>query len=104
MKKPEDLAKDISLKGKRAYVVLDDFKETSGKVILSDKHSEHTRIGTIAAVGNEASPEWEVGDTVVISYYTGIKLHLYHYGIYSQDAIDRHRIVDSREILAKLGE
>jgi co-chaperonin GroES (HSP10) len=85
--------------GDRLYIILDDPKESVGLIQLPEKHSERSRIATVAAIG-EGVTHFKVGDKVLISYYTGIFVHLPDLAYRSKE--DLHRIVREDEILARI--
>jgi co-chaperonin GroES (HSP10) len=85
--------------GDRIYLILDEMQESVGLIKLPERHSERSRIATVSAVG-EAVKHFAVGDKVLISYYTGVFIHLPDLAFRAQE--DRHRIVREDEILAKL--
>lgn len=88
---------NITPLGDRLYVVMDDFTQKIGSLIVPETHSERSRIGTVASVGDDVR-NLKPGDRILISFYTGIKLHLPEF--YSHE--DLHRIVREGEVLAKI--
>lgn len=84
--------------GDRIYLVMDEFVEKIGSIFVSETHSERSRTGTVKAVGEDVK-SLKVGDRVLISFYTGIKLHTPE--TYSHE--DLHRIVREGEVLMKAG-
>lgn len=85
--------------GDRIYLILDDPKESVGLIQLPERHSERSRTATVSAIGEEVK-HFNVGDKVLISYYTGIFVHLPDLAFRSKE--DLHRIVREDEILAKI--
>lgn len=85
--------------GDRLYIILDDPKESVGLIQLPEKHSERSRIATVISIG-EGVTHFKVGDKVLISYYTGIFVHLPDLAYRSKE--DLHRIVREDEILARI--
>ncbi len=85
--------------GDRLYVVLDEPKESVGLIKLPERHSERSRTATIAAVGDDVK-HFKVGDRILISYHTGIFIHLPDLAFRGKE--DLHRIVREDEILARL--
>ncbi len=94
-----------------ALVQLDDFQEKSaGGIYMPEKHQEQNRIGTVLKCGR-LSPylresgrrQYEPGDRVIVSFYTGVVLHIvkYNIGIGKQD---RTRLINVSEILGKIEE
>jgi len=87
--------------GDRLYVVLDEMKDAVGSIILPEKHSERTRIATVKAIGEKVG-NFTVGDRILISYYTGVFVHLPDLAFRGKE--DLHRIIREDEILAKILE
>lgn len=85
--------------GDRLYIILDEPKESVGSIILPERHSERSRVATVSAVG-EGVKHFNVGDKVLISYYTGIFIHIPDFAYRGKE--DLHRIVREDEILAKV--
>ena len=85
--------------GDRLYVILDEPKESVGSIILPERHSERSRVATVSAIGEDVK-HIKVGDKVLISYYTGVFIHLPDLAYRAVE--DRHRIVREDEILAKI--
>lgn len=85
--------------GDRLYIVVDEPVEKIGELFVPQKHSERSRTATVAAIGDGVT-HFKVGDKVLISYYTGIFIHLPDLAFRGKE--DLHRIVREDEILAKL--
>jgi len=85
--------------GDRLYIILDEPKESVGAIILPERHSERSRVATVSAVGKEVK-HIKVGNKVLISYYTGVFIHLPDFAFRGKE--DLHRIVREDEILAKI--
>lgn len=85
--------------GDRLYLILDEMKESVGLIKLPERHSERTRIATVSAVGEDVT-HFKAGDKVLISYYTGIFIHLPDLAFRGKE--DLHRIVREDEILARI--
>jgi co-chaperonin GroES (HSP10) len=85
--------------GDRIYIVVDEPKESVGLIQLPEKHSERSRVATVSAVGEDVK-HIKVGDKVLISYYTGVFIHLPDLAYRGKE--DLHRIVREDEILAKI--
>ena len=74
---------------------------SSVELQLPEKHSEETRVAKVIAVGPDAAKQgFDAGDTVVVTFASGVILH------FPADNItdDTHRIVSTREILMKIKE
>jgi co-chaperonin GroES (HSP10) len=85
--------------GDRIYIVVDEPKESSGSIIIPQRHRERSRTATVSAIGEDVK-HFNVGDKVLISYYTGIFIDLLGMGLEGKE--DLHRIVREDEILAKI--
>jgi co-chaperonin GroES (HSP10) len=85
--------------GDRLYIVLDEPKESVGTIILPERHSERSRVATVSAIGEDVK-HIKVGDKVLISYYTGVFIHLPDFAFRGKE--DLHRIVREDEILARV--
>ena len=101
------MGKELKLSpwGDRIYLILDEPVKSVGGILMPERHSERSRTATVAAVGDgtskvEGLPRWTVGDKVLISYYTGVFLHLPDFAFRGKE--DLHRIVKEDEILAKI--
>ena len=87
--------------GKRVYTILDMVRERQvGSIILADKHAEHTRVGTVMAVG-ERVEDYAPGDRVLVSYYSGVVIDTPELNI-KGDGQDVHRMLVEDEILGHL--
>ena len=85
--------------GDRLYVVVDEPVEKIGELFVPQKHSERSRTATVSAVGEDVK-YFKIGDKILISYYTGIFIHLPSLAYRGKE--DLHRIVREDEILAKI--
>jgi len=105
----------LTLYGSRILILCDDMAEKVGRIFVADKHSERSRTATIIATGDGIrktrtkwwhlwkTPIFKVGDKVLLSWYTGVHLHLIDkelFGIPVDE--DKHRLVMEGEILGKL--
>ncbi len=88
--------------GRRLFVKLDSIDETKvGRIIIPDKHSVHSRVGTVLGIGSEVPPGFfEIGDRVWVQYHAGIAVENVDYGLVG----DTNRIMTFEEIYGKLGE
>jgi co-chaperonin GroES (HSP10) len=94
----------LTLYGSRLLILCDEMAEKVGRIFVADKHSERSRTATVVAVGDEVK-NYQVGDKVLLSWYTGVHLHLIDkelFGIPVDE--DKHRLVMEGEILGKLTE
>jgi co-chaperonin GroES (HSP10) len=93
----------LTLFGRRVLLLLDAIAERKiGSIILAEKHSERSRTATVVAVGNDVT-EYRAGDRVLLSWYTGVHLHLIGEELFGVPVDeDRHRIVRDEEILGRL--
>lgn len=98
----------------RLFVILDKVEEKKiGSLYVPDDHAERSRIGTVMEVG-PGLREWNgtitpmnyrVGDRVLVSWYTGTRIHLDGEKLYGEDVYeDSHRIMRECEILGKVVE
>lgn len=88
--------------GTRLYIVLDPVAEKKvGSIHIPDMHSELTRTGVVAAVGNEVE-HYKVGDRILVTYNVGRVISPVTDGFAPVNEI--HRIVVEEEILAKIEE
>ncbi len=89
--------------GNRLLVLCDAVEERKiGSIIIADNHSERSRLATVLKTGKDVR-NYAVGDKVLISWYTGIHLHILGEKIAGIDVDeDRHRILREDEILAKV--
>lgn len=83
--------------GDRVYIELEPMQDRTKSIMLPDDHHERTRVATVTAVGPECE-HLAVGDTVLVSYYTGTILHLLQYALTGIN----HRIARESEIMARV--
>lgn len=104
----------LEMAGNKIYVILKPVESQSKEItrddgetvelVLPDKHSEQTRVGVIQAVGPDCPKDGEgnfvfdADDIIIIPFYAGVALHL----VMDDITDDTHRIITSREILAKV--
>lgn len=98
----------------RLFVVLDEVGEKKvGSLYVPDDHAERSRIGTVMDVG-PGLKEWngtitpmvyKIGDRVLVSWYTGTRVHLDGAELYGKPVVeDSFRIMRECEILGKVLE
>ena len=93
---------EVTLFDDRVLLVFDGLKDRYGKIILPNAHSERTRKATVKIVGPDVK-NYAPGDRVVMSWYTGITLHLDGETLFGEDIDEeRYRIVREGEILMKI--
>ena len=92
--KIEDFGKRFQPAPMRYYVILDDFQESVGGVLMPETHSEQSRIGTIIS-GGIGCTYYNPGEKVVIQFHIGVKLHLLSHYITGE----KFRVVHEDEIL-----
>lgn len=105
----------LELYGKRILILCDAVEERKiGSIIIADKHAERSRVATVLAVGDKVKhpgkwwqfwikPHYKTGDRVLISWYTGVHLHVIGEKIFGQEVDeDKHRFVMEDEILSKI--
>jgi co-chaperonin GroES (HSP10) len=87
----------------RIYAVLNSVEErmSRGGIIIPDKHSEQTRIGTIESVGNDIT-DLKPGDRILVSYYTGVVVDMPELRDKSDEGVEIHRIYTPSEVLATI--
>jgi len=83
----------------RCYVILDQFQESVGGVLMPELHSEQSRIGTVIAVGDGVT-YYQPGDRIITQFHLGVKLHLLSY--YVTD--EKFRVLHEDEILGTIYE
>ena len=101
----------IGVKGDRIFAILDEFKTTKeitldngrkATILLPEKHSERSRLGTIKVVGPEVKNGWKVGDRIIVSTYGGVRIHLIDKEIDGEKIDeDRFRVFREEEIVAQ---
>ena len=96
---------EVKLYGDRVYAIFKPIEESKvGVIIVPDKHSERSRLATIMAIGEEVI-NYDVGDTILVSTYTGVRLHLVGKELFGEKVNEEtHRILREEEILAKCVE
>lgn len=98
----------------RLFVILNKVEEKKiGSLYVPDNHDERSRIGTVMEVG-PGLREWngtitpmnyKVGDKVLVSWYTGVRVHLPGEKMYGDDVCEEtSRVVRECEILGKVLE
>ncbi len=90
--------------GYRLLVRLNKVEEytTKGGIVIPDKNSQITRIGTVLAVGDKIT-DWEKDDFFVCSYGAGEVLDSPHLAELKPDQ-DTLRIIVKEEIYARIVE
>ena len=92
----------LEIFGNRLLLLCDELSDKIGSIIMPGKHSERSRTATVLAVGDKVE-NYKVGHTVLISWYTGVHLHLVGKELFDTPVDeDRHRIVRDEEILGRL--
>lgn len=93
----------LELFGKRILILCDQIAERKvGSIILADKHAERSRTAIVLAVGGDVK-NYIVGDKVLLSWYTGVHLHVLGETLFGQEVDeDRHRLVNEDELLGKI--
>ena len=88
--------------GNRILIKLNKVAETKtkGGVILPDSHSEESRLGTIIAIGDEVDKKFEIGNQILVAFFSGIVLHFPGEGL-TDDTV---RMITESEIMAKVEE
>ena len=72
------------------------------KIPIPEAHSERSRIGVVQKVGEKVT-RYKPGDSVLLSTYAGVRIHLIDKEIDGQKIDeDRFRIVREEEVLATL--
>jgi co-chaperonin GroES (HSP10) len=104
----------LTVYGDRLVVVYDDFVDTmvykkpDGKVFAMkapETHSERTRGATIMAIGtdDDALKNFKVGDRILLSWHSGVRLHLMDKIVYGRTwPEDLLRVIRTEEILTKM--
>jgi co-chaperonin GroES (HSP10) len=69
-------------------------ERTYGKIVLSEKISEHTTNGVIEAIGAKCETALKVGDRIFFSAFNGAHIDMKTYGI----ADDSYRVIREDEI------
>jgi co-chaperonin GroES (HSP10) len=85
--------------GDRVYLILEERVTKVGGIEIPDNASQRSRIAVVAAFGDRVT-NFAIGDRVLISWYTGVFVHLPDFAFRAKE--DLHRIVREDEILAKL--
>lgn len=95
----------LSLKEDRLFVVLEKVgeKKVHG-IIIPDEHSERSRMGIVKEIGPDVK-SYGVGDKVLVSWYSGTRLHLDGETLYGEPVDeDSFRVLRECEILAQIVE
>jgi co-chaperonin GroES (HSP10) len=89
----------------RLFVILGEVEEKKiGRIIVPDSHSERSRIGVVMDVGPEVK-DYKVGDRILVSWYTGTRVHLDGETMYGKPVVeDAFRVMRECEILGKVLE
>jgi len=89
----------------RLFVILDEVQEKKiGSIIVPDNHSERSRTGIVMDVGPGVK-DYEAGDKVLVSWYTGTRVHLDGETMFGKSVQeDSFRVVREGEILGKVLE
>lgn len=72
--------------------------KTKAGLILPEKHSEESRLGTVIAIGDEVDKKFKVGDQILIAFFSGTVLHFPGEGL-TDDTV---RMITESEIMAKV--
>ena len=91
--------------GYRMLVRLNPVEEytTEGGIIVPDKNSQITRIGTILAVGDKVNEKWKVDDLFICDYTAGSVLDSPHLSELKPKQ-DTLRIIVQEDIMARIEE
>ena len=93
----------ITTHGNKLYVLLDMVEERQvGRIIVPDKHAEHTRSGIVQSAGEETK-YYKVGDKILVSYYSGVVIDLPELNALGEGQ-DVHRVFTENEILGHAGD
>ena len=91
----------------RVYTILDSVEERMvGRIVIPDKASTPSRIGTVQAVGPDIK-DLKPGDRVLVSYYSGVAIDMPELHVHNGKkggGQDIHRIFTPQEILATVAE
>lgn len=95
----------LSLKDDRMFIILNKVEEKKiGRIVIPDQHSERSRIGVVMGCGPDVT-KYMIGDKVLISWYTGTRIHLDGAELYGQPVDeDSFRIMRECEILSQVLE
>jgi len=85
--------------GDTIYVLMDEREQKSSIIFTPQDAQQISEVGTVVKKGKEVN-KVEVGDKIIISYYTGIHLQLPE--CYSDSKY--HRIIREHEILCRISE
>ncbi len=93
----------IQPRGHRLYAIFNPVEEHKvGRVFVPDQHSQTSRIGIVQAIGEDVE-KYEIGDKILISYYSGVVVDLA--ALYAQGGgQDVHRILSEEEVLGIIEE
>ena len=95
----------LTLFGNKILILCDAISEKKiGSIIIPEGRSERSRTAVVVAVGDSVK-NYVPGDTVLLSWYTGVHLHLDGKDLFGVPVDeDRHRIVRDEEILGRLSD
>jgi len=85
--------------GDTIYVFMDEREQKSSIILTPQDAQQISEVGTVVKKGDEVN-EVEVGDRIIISYYTGTHLQLPE--CYSESKY--HRIIREHEILCRISK
>ena len=98
---PEDLK--IRPIDKQLFIKLDPKHERAGLIYLSQKQKQHSRVGTILAIGPNVDVKrygYKVGAKVLIDFWAGKNINLPKYKIFE----GTHKMVPENEIWSFIDE
>jgi co-chaperonin GroES (HSP10) len=98
---PEDLK--VRPVDKMLFIALDPKHEKIGKIQLSDKQRQVTRVGTILAMGPNVDVKrygYKIGEKVLMEYWAGKNINLPKYKIFE----GTHKMVPENEIWSFIDE
>lgn len=95
----------LSLKDDRVFAIFEKVGEKKiGGLYVPDNHAERSRVGIIKDIGPEVK-EYKVGDKILISWYSGTRIHLDGDKLYGEPVDeDSFRVLRECEILAQIVE
>ena len=89
----------IDCLGDTIYILMDDREQKSSIIYTPENAQQISEVGTVVKKGPDVQLV-NIGDKVIISYYTGIHLQLPE--CYSESKY--HRIIREHEILCRISE
>ena len=96
---PQDL--QVCPIDKMLFIELDPKHEKIGKIQLSEKQRQITRVGTIKEIGPLVTPDkFKIGNKVLIDYWAGHNINLPKYKIFE----GTHKMVPENEIWSFIDE